>query len=492
MIKRAGIRLSLKNRVYLINTVLLCVTVIGAGLMIWYTFKTEKLFRTILDKNVAIYQTAESLSTSLVSQKGYVSYYLLDGNPAWIEQYNTYKRLFSKHLATVTSLIDEEWGKKTIALIESKYEHYISTKDKVLDLYKKGEKDTGAVLHKNVRVHFSKILELCEEIKAFHKDEIDQAINKNNQASSRLRFIAVLAIFTVILLSLLINFIFARHILWPIRQLAEKADREGSAGATGNEVIDLKKRVNGLIENAEQTHKELARSRETLMQSEKMALIGKLAAGTAHSIRNPLTSVKMRLFSLNRSCRFTKNQQEDFNVISGEIKQINRIVQNFLEFARPPKLRMKKMSPSTVVDNALRLLDQRLRSYGVSTRIIRNRNLAETFIDPEQLKEVIVNIIINACEAVAHNGIIVIHEEEKRIGQKKHVDIIKITDDGPGIPSDIREDIFTPFFTTKEEGTGLGLSIAFNVVNEHGGWLDVSSRKGTGTSFVITLPVKDS
>ena len=115
---------------------------------------------------------------------------------------------------------------------------------------------------------------------------------------------------------------------------------------SGNELAALKSSVHGLIENAEQTHAELVRSRETLMQSEKLALVGRLAAGMAHSIRNPMTSIKMRLFSLGRSGKLSSGQKENINVISTEIGQINKILENFLEFSRPPKLTMEKQSPS--------------------------------------------------------------------------------------------------------------------------------------------------
>lgn len=491
MISKLTVHLSLKNRVYLVNAILLCTTLIGAVLMIWYTYKIEKIFKDIIDKNIVIYQSAESLSTSLIKQKGFVSYYLLDRNPSWMDQLDSIRTLFKEHLATVKSLVEEEWEKQAIIQIELNYKNYVSTKNKVIDLYKSGKNNEGAILHKNVRKDFSKILKLCEQFKSFHKNNIAQAIKTSQQESNQLRYIAILAIITVIFLSLLINYIFARHILGPIRQLVEKVDKPGSSRSLGNEVTALKQSFRGLIENAEQTHLELKRSRETLMQSEKMALLGKLAAGTSHSIRNPLTSVKMRLFSLNRNCDFSKNQQEDFNVISDEIKQINLIVENFLEFARPPRLRMKKMTPSLAVDGALHLLDQRLKSYHVTTRLIRNRPLTDTFIDSEQLKEVVVNIIINACEAMEKGGMIIIHEEESYVEPLKKVDIIRISDNGPGVSQDIQDQIFNPFFTTKDDGTGLGLSIAFNVINEHGGWLDVSSRDNQGTSFIITLPIKD-
>ncbi|MBU8849069.1 MAG: MCP four helix bundle domain-containing protein [Desulfobacterales bacterium] len=486
------IQLTLKSRVYLVNAIFLCITVIGAILMVWYTYKTEKIFTDIIDKNIVIYQSAEALGTSLVNQKGFVSYYLLDHDPAWLDELNRYRILFKENLVTVKSLVEEPWEKDAVAQVESKYKDYVTARDNVIELYKSSEYDKGSTLHKDVRQDFFEILKICEQFKLFHKNKIEDAIKTSHKESNHLRYIALMAIVAVIVLSLLINYIFARHILEPIRKLVIEADRLGGSKSSANEVVALKQSVHGLIENAKQTHQELKQSRETLMHSEKMALLGKLAAGTSHSIRNPLTSVKMRLFSLNRSCEFTKPQQEDFNVISGEIKHINKIVENFLEFSRPPKLKMKKMSPSIVVDSALHLLEQRLKSYHVTTRLIRHRPLSDALLDQEQLKEVIVNIIINACEAMDKSGLIIIHEEETHVEPLKKVAVIRIIDDGEGIPQQVKEQIFNPFFTTKDEGTGLGLSIAFNIINEHGGWLDVSSEEGQGASFVITLPIKDS
>jgi len=485
-------RLNIKGRVYLVNTILLCITLIGAAMMIWYTYKIERIFEDIINKDVAIFQSAEALGTSLVNQKGFVSYYFLDNNSDWLDQMQKYRVLFSDHLMTVNSLIHESWEEKAITLIEKEYKAYVAEKDKVIELYKSGDRKNSIVLHKQVRQSFFNILKLCDQFKSFHKNRIQKAIKVSHKEANRLRYIALMAVISVITLSLLINYIFARHILGPIRKLALQADTQGDSGKGMDEVDALKQSVLGLIQDTEQTHLKLKRSRESLMQSEKMALIGKLAAGTAHSIRNPLTSVKMRLFSLNRAIAFSESQKEDFNVISAEIVQINKIVENFLEFARPPKLMTKKMSPSAVVDSAVHLLDQRLKSYQVTLKIVRNGFLAATLLDPEQLKEVIVNIIINACEAMDKDGLIIIHEEETYVEPLKRVDVIRITDDGGGIPQHIKDQIFDPFFTTKAEGTGLGLNIAFNIINEHGGWLDVSSEEGKGASFLITLPIKDS
>jgi signal transduction histidine kinase len=394
-------------------------------------------------------------------------------------------------MTSVKSLVEEDWEKEAVAQIESKYTDYITTKDRVIDLYISGEFQKGYAIHETTREHFAQILDLCEQFKIFHKNKISEAIETSREESNRLRYMALMAIIIVIILSLLINYIFARHILGPIRKIAEEAYHQGDFPRHANEVAALELSVHGLIKNTEQVHQDLKKSQETLLQSEKMALLGKLAAGTSHSIRNPLTSVKMRLFSLNRSCEFTDAQQEDFNVISGEIQQINKIVDNFLEFSRPPRLKTRNMSPSLIVDSALNLLEQRLQSYRVSIKLVRSVPLSSTRIDPEQLKEVIVNIIINACEAIKHDGRIIISEEERFVHPLEKVAIIRIMDNGPGIPDDIQSEIFNPFFTTKDHGTGLGLSISYNIIAGHGGWLDVSSKEGQGAAFVITLPIRE-
>jgi signal transduction histidine kinase len=480
--------MSLRQRVYLANAVLLGITVMGSIAMIWYTYKTEDLFTGIVARHIPMYQAAESLETSLLNQKGYLSYYLLDKNPEWLRQLADFKLDFENRLASAKPLVTEDWEKQDLCRIESVYATYIATKDRALALYEKGDPGAASALHREVRANFFRIYELCEKFKTAHKKAIDLSVEDSRTDAQNLRYIGLLAIVTVVLLSLLINYIFTRHILGPIRKLAAEADQMGDGLVSGNEMAALKSSVHGLIENAEQTHAELVRSRESLMQSEKLALVGRLAAGMAHSIRNPMTSIKMRLFSLGRSGKLSDDQKENISVISTEIGQINKILENFLEFSRPPKLTMKKQSPSQVVDNTLRLLEQRLKSYGVTVHLIRRAPLDDVLLDAGQLKEAMVNIIINACEAMEKGGRITITETMDSINKNRDTAVIRIQDSGPGIPASIQNEIFNPFFTTKDDGTGLGLSICFNIISEHGGCLVLDSREGQGTCFTITLP----
>jgi signal transduction histidine kinase len=295
---------------------------------------------------------------------------------------------------------------------------------------------------------------------------------------------------THILLVGLLIYLLVFQILNPLRRLIREASRSEDVDLSGNDVTILSQSVRGLIEDVGQTQVALEKSRENLLQAEKMAMVGKLAAGMAHSVRNPFTSVQMRLFSLNRSLKLSGTQKEDFDVISEEIDHIDTIVQNFLEFSRPPRLKMQPISPSTVVDTAIQLLHYRLESYHVKVNVHRRHILPAIKADPDQLKEVLVNLIINACEAMAGGGTIDIHEQIIGSPSDRLLAEIRITDNGPGIPAAVLKKVFDPFYTTKEEGTGLGLSIVERIIHEHGGSIDLTSQANRGTTFTIVLPTK--
>jgi signal transduction histidine kinase len=139
----------------------------------------------------------------------------------------------------------------------------------------------------------------------------------------------------------------------------------------------------------------------------------------------------------------------------------------------------------------LQLLEHRLKAYDVSVKVVRPGPLPEIQGDPEQLKEVLVNLIINACEAMGRGGHITIREMRKDAGKKNAAAAVMVEDDGPGMPASVKEKVFQPFFTTKEEGTGLGLSIAARIMEEHGGTLAVESEEGQGAVFVLAFPSKE-
>lgn len=482
---------TLRSKISLMLAGLVLITGCGAFVLVWYTYSTEELLDTLIRREISAFQTAEELEKALVSQKGFVSYYFLDGDPEWLRQLGEYRQIFKDRLETAkaSAVTDEE--KEMLATIEREYRSYVELKDQVLALQREGRRDSATELNRAVRTRFQDVLKRCRDFKDLHREMIRQAWDHSVFVAKTMRAMAFLAVVIVSFLAFLLIFMILKQILTPLKRLAETADPGGAGKDSGNEVKALSRSVHGLLKNMDRTHLELERSRETLLQAEKMALIGKLAAGTAHSIRNPLTSVKMRLFSLSRTLNLNTDQKEDFQVISEEIRHIDNIVQNFLEFSRPPKLKMQEISPSEVVDLTLQLMRHRLTTYEVDVVLKRDSPLPKVTADPEQLKEVLVNILVNACEAMERGGSIVIREEALEDPLRGKMAAITIADNGPGIPEALLDKVLQPFFTTKEQGTGLGLSIAARIIEQHRGWLDLESSPGKGTTFIISLPVKD-
>ena len=481
-------RISLKKRIYSLLMAIFLVTFSGAAVMVWYSYNIEKVLTIITDENLVAFQSAELLEIALVNQKGFVSYYFLDGNPDWLIQLEKYRHIFSEQLGRAKALATTPAHRAAIADISRQYDLYIHEKDQVIKYYKTGQDQSGAQLHQSVRNRFFTILQMCEDYKKDHTESIIRAKQEALVEAARLRDTAMAVIVIQIFLVLLLAFLLVNQILNPVRALILETSRDEKIELSGNDVKTLSRSVHGLIENVGQTQVELEKSRENLWQAEKMAMVGRLAAGMAHSVRNPFTSVKMRLFSLNRSLKLSGTQREDFEVISEEINHIDTIVQNFLEFSRPPRLQIQTISPSTVVDTAVQLLRYRLESYHVEAAVHREGILPAIEADPDQLKEVLVNLIVNACEAMITGGRIDI-DERVEVRSDRRMAMIRVRDDGPGMPSDIMEKVFDPFYTTKEEGTGLGLSIVDRIIREHGGEVELDSKPGHGATFTLLLPI---
>ncbi len=485
--------MNLRVRVFIALGALMFITFSGGLVMVWYTYRMDGLVTGIIERNMTALEAAQAMELALANQKGFVSYYFIDRDPRWLKVLSDYRQVFRAQLMKAHSLAETGFQRETIESIESQYARYTAEKDQVIALYKKGQREAGERLHKKVRSRFFMVFDLCERYKDFCRGSINKAKNSTFVEARRLRYTAISAILGGLFFAALLAFIFLRSILNPLRYLALQASQSQSSGsfAPEDEVKALTSSVHGLIKEFDQAQHELIKSKAHLIEAEKMALVGKLGAGTAHSIRNPLTSVKMRLFSLRRSLELSGPQQEDFDVISEEIGHIDNIVQNFLEFSRPPRLKLQRVSPSDIVDQALQLIRYRLESCEVEVTVQREKRLSETELDPEQLKEALINLLVNSCEAMVNTGKIRIHEEENFEDGLGQVAVIKLSDTGPGIPEGIREKVFEPFFTTKEEGSGLGLSIVARIIKEHGGKIDLESEQGKWSCFTITLPIKE-
>ncbi|MCE5242379.1 MAG: ATP-binding protein [Syntrophobacteraceae bacterium] len=484
-------KIGLRAKVVLLVLSLLLVTVGTGAVTMWLIFRIGSVLAYVIDNNVQGLRASQEMETSLTVENGFLTFYLLDGNPEWLNRIHTSRREFDEWLTEAKDASYTERQRKLVDEIASKHSGYAHLQEKVVERYLSGDREEGYALHLAAEKDFHALRDLCNSYKAIHTRGIEEA---RSGIRSQGRFINSMILFCLpaaLIIGVVLIYILVNNILEPIRLLAAGAHAKNSEIRVVNEVKELTKRVSSLMEDVDHTQTQLQLSQEHLLQSEKLAMVGKLAASVAHTIRNPLTSVKMRLFSMERSLGLSETQKEDFEVISEEIRHIDNILRNFLEYSRPPKLKIQSISLSDVVDMAIQLLKHRIESYGVELELYRQRKLPDIEGDAEQLKEVFVNLILNACEAMVDGGTIIIREEEGIAEPFGHVLVVRVRDNGPGIPESVLDRVFEPFFSMKEEGTGLGLSIARRIIEDHHGCLNVRSKEGKGTTFTITLPCKE-
>jgi len=210
-----------------------------------------------------------------------------------------------------------------------------------------------------------------------------------------------------------------------------------------------------------------------------------LAAGIAHEIRNPLTSINILIHSLTENLPSGNSDREDLKVIEEEINRINEIVDQFLRFARPAPPLLEKAEIVPIFEETLQLLRPQIEKHRI---IVRKefQVFPPISMDREQMKQVILNLLLNAVQAMPKSGHLTLRGQ---VSENDRWIILFIQDSGIGIPSEDMNKLFDPFFSTKEGGVGLGLSIAHRIIDQHHGKIEVESAPGKGTLLTVWLPI---
>lgn len=227
---------------------------------------------------------------------------------------------------------------------------------------------------------------------------------------------------------------------------------------------------------------------EQVQRSDRLAMIGQIAAGTAHEIRNPLTSIKgfLQMFKKTLQERGMDKEYSYTEIMLSEIDRINELVSEFLLLSKPKNISFDLVDISTVLRDILPIINNEAILHGVSVQFQAAFELPKVVANVELLKQVFLNLCKNGIEAMSTGGVLAITEriEMDVDSQKVNIDI---HDSGPGIPAFLIDKIFDPFFTTKQNGTGLGLSVCQRIIHDIGGSIRVSS-KGYGTTFTVSIP----
>lgn len=242
-----------------------------------------------------------------------------------------------------------------------------------------------------------------------------------------------------------------------------------------------------IIRDVTDAHRRAMMSAET----ERISAVTHLAAGVAHELGNPLNSLHIYMQLMERELKNLdpsgcKKLKEHLEVCTTEIARLDQIVNQFLKAVRPAPSNLEVRSINEVISEVLKVLDPEIANRDILVEKDLGKDLPQIFIDRDQMKQVFFNLIRNSMQAMTKGGILHIRTEL----QTERI-MIAVRDTGGGIPSEVLQRIFEPYFTTKQEGSGLGLMIVQRVIREHGGLIEVSSEQGRGTTFRIFLPLAE-
>ena len=317
------------------------------------------------------------------------------------------------------------------------------------------------------------------------KDKLESDILKYKEMSFLLLWVAIP-------IGLLLCLFLAEWILQPIDYVRQQALNVMNGKITAIPVEPIVNKCiecDGLVRSINKMLDTIKSKQQQLIQSEKLAAIGKVTAGIAHEINNPLNNISLTAEVLledmeNMTCDERREMIHDILV---QAERARDIVHHLLQFSRMKKSTIReKVDLAELVETTLALLKNELKITHTKVKTSLQKGLATVFGNPNQLQQVLVNIILNAVQAMGEGGNLEIWLD---VDKEKKKAFISVKDYGPGIPDEVLKHILEPFYTTKKDGTGLGLSVSYGIIKEHMGDIHIKSKKGEGTTITIELPL---
>lgn len=338
--------------------------------------------------------------------------------------------------------------------MEAAYEHYLT---RTRGLFLEGSQGSSASalrpLLERLEDREAQVLTLCANLKTAERAALNQFVAQSHRSVETLQLLLAASVLLVAVLGFTATRLIYRARIAPLRA-------------------------------------QVIQSRALLERQEKLASLGTLAAGVAHEIRNPLTAINVRVHGLKRTLAAGSSEHEDVTVIDEEIRRLDRIVRDFLDFARPSEPRCVTIAVESLFNRLQSLLAPQWRKSSIDLSVEPPPALWVR-VDPHQLEQVLINLIQNAADSIEGEGHVTLRARagNRRLsGRPAPAVVLQVVDTGNGMPPEVQKRIFDPFFTTKEGGTGLGLAIAASLIEKHGGVLQFQTSIGTGTTFEIILP----
>jgi signal transduction histidine kinase len=344
--------------------------------------------------------------------------------------------------------------KDALQQIDAAYDDYLRvTRDLQAKIQSPGQPSTTLADFGSIRAASQHLSDLGQSLGKAHYDSRTQMLGHANQTLKRLRWSVLGSLILLFVFGVALAGVVYRDMIAPLRV-------------------------------------KLVESESLIERHEKLASLGMLAAGVAHEIRNPLTAIKAALFIQQKKFQPGSQEHNDAKLVEREILRLERIVNDFLQFARPSEPELTTVPAEMILAEIQKFLAPQLARSNIQL-ILEPSAPLQVRVDAAQIEQVLTNLVQNAADSIGQNGTVKLRarRDRKRIANAEtSVVILEVADNGKGIPAEIEKRLFDPFFTTKDTGTGLGLSIASGIVQKHGGALQYQTQVHHGTVFGIVLP----
>jgi signal transduction histidine kinase len=339
------------------------------------------------------------------------------------------------------------------------------------------------------------VLRYCRDLHHFNIAEVGRSDHENYLIVSRLTAALMVVGVVAPLGALLLGYYVARNVYHSMTKLSVRI-RDAAGRLKGeiapvtlegpHDLADLDKQMQHVIDKIEHVVEQLQQREREILRAEQLAAVGQVAAGVAHELRNPLTSVKMLVQTGLEGPQPAGLPPDDLSVIEHEVRRMEACIQTFLDFARPPSSERRPTDLLGVVRRALSLVEGRARKQRVTIETEMPAAPVDVPIDAEQIHQVLLNLLLNALDALPHGGTIGVTVRGPTADRPAAR--VNIVDTGAGIAPHIKERLFQPFVSSKETGLGLGLSICQRLIEAHGGAITGDNTLDGGAVFSFTLP----
>jgi signal transduction histidine kinase len=353
-----------------------------------------------------------------------------------------------------------------------------------------------------LRMTIEQVAHSCRDLRTYNAHQIEASDRENQAIVQSLQWGLLTVGLGAPMSGLLLGYAVARSLHHSIYQLsvgirdaAGRLNRELGSVTLEEEgdLPDLHRRVQGIVAEVERVVDQLQQREREVLRAEQLAAVGQVAAGVAHELRNPLTSVKMLVQTGLEGDPPTGLAADDLGIIEHEVRRMEQCIQLFLDFARPPRAERRSSDLVAVLRRAAALVEGRARRQKVTLVALLRDEPVFLQIDPEQVHQVAVNLLLNALDALPRGGTVWIELDcpadgaGKENGRSGFVEV-RVRDTGPGIAPRIRRRLFEPFVSSKETGLGLGLSISKRLIEAHGGVIRGEDAQEGGAQFTFRLP----